>query len=98
MQSTVLIITELGRIAYQPTLAFLVNLESRWVAGGRWGLVEGGGYLQQPRRPKFTELLLSTTSVKIGSLPSQGPTTVLAGAIALLLLQSTELGPEESVN
>ena len=31
--------------------------------------------------PKFTELLLSTTSVKIGSLPSQGPTTVLAGAI-----------------
>ena len=39
--------------------------------------------------PKFTELLLSTTSVKIGSLPSQGPTTVLAGAIALLL-QSTE--------
>ena len=34
-----------------------------------------------------TELLLSTTSVKIGSLPSQGPATVLAGAI---VLQATE--------
>ena len=33
--------------------------------------------------PKFTELLLSTTSVKIGSLPWLGPATVLAGAIAL---------------
>ena len=51
--------------------------------GGHNGarLVEGC-YLQRPP-PKFTELLLSTTSVKIGSLPSQGPATVLAGAFAL---------------
>ena len=55
--------------------------------GGHNGarLVEGC-YLQRPP-PKFTELLLSTTSVKIGSLPSQGPATVLAGAFAL---QSTQ--------
>ena len=72
------------------TLVFRKSV-SRWENSRvGWGhnavrLVEGC-YLQaegSARRPKFTELLLSTTSVKIGSLPWLGPATVLAGAIAL---------------